>query len=92
MQKTILFDAMTAAEVKQRLEIIIQNQQIVNAVALTVARMNGAAPDTDVRLNETGTGIIITIAGPYEVDGTGETKPPHGLIESVSENGSTAWK
>lgn len=72
MQKTILFDAMTAAEVKQRLEIITQNQQIVNAVALTVARMNGAAPDTDVRLNEAGTGIVITMADSYESEGVSE--------------------
>jgi len=72
MQKTILFDAMTAAEVKQRLEIITQNQQIVNAMALTVARMNGAAPDTDVRLNETGTGIIMTTVEPYDSEGASE--------------------
>ena len=75
---------MTAAEVKQRLEIIIQNQQIVNAVALTVARMNVESPYTDVRLNETGTGIVITVSEPHESEGMGYT--------SVDENGSVASK
>ncbi len=82
MQKTIKFDALTAAEVKARLDAITQNQQVLNTIALTVARMDGAPADAEVRLNEDATGIVVTLKNIEDAEG----------LPSASTGGKTPGK
>ena len=66
MQKEIIFDALTAQEVAQRLERlkVLQNEidvhtTALNAVVLTTGRMSGCAPTDRLGLNEGGTGVVV---------------------------------
>ncbi len=53
---------MTARDVAERLRVRAEIDAYLNAIVLTVARMNGAKPDDGVSLNRMGTGIILTPA------------------------------
>lgn len=83
MQKTILFDPLTAADVKSRIDTINRENNYLNGIILTVARMNGAPSNAGVGLNAEGTGVVISV--PDETPGVvihvpdetagGEAKP-----------------
>lgn len=75
-QIEVFFDALTAAEVVDRLRLQAEINSILNAIALTTARMNGARGDDRVMLNNEGTGIvIIRNAVGNEYDEAGEVLP-----------------
>lgn len=73
MTKEILFDDMTARDVAERLRLQAEIQSYINAVALTVARMNGAGAADTVSLNRAGTGIVIAST---EISGGGDDGEP----------------
>jgi hypothetical protein len=77
--KEIIFDALTAKEVSERLRVIRENQTAVNMVALTVARIHGAAPTDMVQLNEGATGIWVGSVEPENMAG------PVDMPEASSE-------
>lgn len=78
MQKTILFDPLTAADVKSRIETINRENNYVNGIILTVARMNGAPPNAGVGLNAEGTGVVISVPDetPEFVEAVAERSAP----------------
>lgn len=59
-QQEILFDDLTARDVAERLRMFNEIQAYLNAVVLTVGRVNGAGPQDTVQLNKAGTGVVIT--------------------------------
>lgn len=69
--KEIFFDELTARDMAERLRMRAEIDAYLNAVCLTVARMNGCAPTDRVMLNAAGTGIIVSTASPAE-GGDGE--------------------
>lgn len=73
-QREILFDELTAKDVAERLRLIDACNNYLNAVALTVARLNGVRADSRIGLNQAGTGILIhdQATEPWEGDGTPE--------------------
>lgn len=82
MQKTILFDPLTAADVKSRIDTINRENNYLNGIILTVARMNGAPPNAAVGLNAEGTGVVISVQ--FETTGfVGEVPPDGGKMPGV---------
>jgi len=73
MQKIILFDPLTADDVKSRIETISRENNYLNAIILTTARMNGAPPTAGVGLNADGTGVVINF--PDVAEEAVETEP-----------------
>lgn len=63
-QREILFDELTAKDVAERLRLIDACNNYLNAVALTVARLNGAGVNDRVMLNREGTGIVVAPPDP----------------------------
>lgn len=59
MRREFFFDDLTARDVAERLRVRAEVEAYLNAVALTVARMNGAGNNERVMLNGSGTGIIV---------------------------------
>lgn len=74
MQKIIIFDPLTAADVKKRLEEFQSVKNYLNAVMLTAARMNGASPDSVVDFTPDGAGVVITTPDAPEA----EVEPSEG--------------
>lgn len=88
MQKTILFDPLTAADVKSRIETINRENNYLNAIILTTARMNGAPPNAGVGLNAEGTGVVISV--PEETTGFVQEAEPRASddgAETVDRTG-----
>lgn len=76
MQKIILFDPLTADDVKSRIDTINRENNYLNAIILTTARMNGAPPTAGVGLNADGTGVVINFPDvAEEAVETAETEP-----------------
>lgn len=59
MTEEFEFDAVTAREVSERLRVIREQQEAVNLICLTVARMKGAQGDERVYLSPTGGGVVV---------------------------------
>jgi len=59
-QKEFSFDSMTAKDVAERLRLLNELNNYINAVVLTTARMYGCGLDDRVHLNRDGTGIVVT--------------------------------
>lgn len=59
MTEEFEFDAVTAREVSERLRVIREQQEAVNLICLTVARMRGAQGDERVYLSPTGGGVVV---------------------------------
>lgn len=70
--KEILFDELTARDVAERLRVRAEIDAYLNAIVLTVARMNGCAPTDRIGMNEAGTGIIISGAAAENGEAPGE--------------------
>lgn len=85
MEKEVLFDPITAAEVAERLRLVREHQGAVNVIALTVARMHGAGGEDVVRLNAAGTGVVIVSADAVEAVGPGGSGEPGGKNKSAAK-------
>lgn len=66
MQREIIFDPLTAGAVSELLASMAEMEKSYNAkkneltaIMLTAARMSGCVPEDVVRLNETGTGVVV---------------------------------
>lgn len=76
MTKEIFFDALTAADVAERLRALNELNAYLNAVVLTYARAAGCGPADQVQLNREGTGVVVTSPDAPEL----ETQPGSGGV------------
>lgn len=76
-KKEFLFDELTARDVAERLRVRAEIDAYLNAVALTVARVNGCAPTDRVMLNAAGTGVVFASPPDPLSHREGETETPH---------------